>query len=303
MPKLIIKGQGERPSVFFLEPGITRVGRGEVCELRLPNVSVSREHFRIHLEGRVARLVDAGSSNGTLLDGFPVSTVILQSGQEISVGRYRLVYMADTDEGRFYNGFRVDYLPAWSPSAKAAGPASSGAESVETFALSVDALRKMAEVGHLVDTARIVSAEDPSRFWRPGDRMLTFGDSSATVRTLGLFTKGVVAELSYEGNKHVLRKRSLFVSVAVGGTQTDEQTLRHGDQIRIGKSRFVYDAPPSRVLQEGRSERVSARDILRPMAVSASRARTASQPPPSLPPKPTSEPPRPPVLPPEPEEP
>lgn len=265
MPKLIVLGHGDKPMVFHLTTGTVRVGRGDHCELRLPNVSVSREHAHLHVSGQHVRLEDLGSQNGVLVNGERGESVDLQRGDELAIGRYRLVFLGDSSDDRFYNGHFVGYLPPFEPELKAGGGGAAQTGEAATFALSAQALRKMAEGGHLVDTARIVSADDSQRFWRPGDRRLSFGSKTAMIRTRGWFTWGVVAEVAWKGGKHVLTGSSLFVSCAVNGERVlDPRVLRHGDRLRIGQSHFVYDAPPLRGGKGagGGRERISVQELL-----------------------------------------
>ena len=252
MPKLIVLGHGDKPQVFQLKTGTVRVGRGEHCELRLPNVSVSREHVHLHVSGPSVRLEDLGSQNGVLVNGERVESRDLQRGDEVAMGRYRLVFLSDGSADRFYNGHFVGYLPPFEAELRGAAGGNSEAGQAATFALSTADLRKMAEGGHLVDSARVVSADKPDRFWRPGDRRLSFGGGNAMIPTRGWFTWGVVAEVSWKGSSHVLSGGTLFVSCAVNGERVnDARALRHGDRVRIGQTHFVYDAPP---LRAGKSD-------------------------------------------------
>ncbi len=267
MPRFIVLGHGEKPMVFHLKTGTVRVGRGDHCELRLPNVSVSREHVHVHVSGPHARLEDLGSQNGVLVNGDKVESRDLQRLDEIAIGRYRLVFLSDGSADRFHNGHFIGYLPTYTPELRAGGGGGgSGTGEAATFALSADALRKMAEGGHLVDTGRIVATESDERFWRPGDRSLSFGGSSAMIRTRGWFTWGVVAKVSWKASRHVLSAESFFVSCSVNDERVNEsRPLRHGDRIRIGQTHFVYDAPPLRGGKSGgRRERtnISVQELL-----------------------------------------
>ena len=59
----------------------------------------------------------------------------------------------------------------------------------------------------------------------------------------GLFTSGVVAELVWDGNAHKLIKHGRMVKVTVNDQGVTEQPLRPGDRIRVGNTRFRYEAP------------------------------------------------------------
>ncbi|MCA9588259.1 MAG: sigma 54-interacting transcriptional regulator [Myxococcales bacterium] len=58
------------PATFPLpDSGKITLGRGETCEVRVDDASVSREHARLSVDGRRLTLEDLGSSNGTRVAG------------------------------------------------------------------------------------------------------------------------------------------------------------------------------------------------------------------------------------------
>jgi two-component system response regulator AtoC len=63
------------------------IGRGEDCDLRIDDGSVSRRHARLDLDGRGATIQDLASHNGTRLNGEPLAEPRrLSSGDVVSVG-------------------------------------------------------------------------------------------------------------------------------------------------------------------------------------------------------------------------
>jgi len=72
---------------LWVREGSTRVGRGRECELVLDSRQVSRVHARIDVENGLFELVDAGSRNGTYVNGKRVKrTRALQIGDVIRFG-------------------------------------------------------------------------------------------------------------------------------------------------------------------------------------------------------------------------
>ncbi len=71
-------------------------GRKPSCTVPLDDSNVSGYHCEITREGGAYVLRDLGSTNGTLLDGEPVSEIALQHGGRIRVGSTRLVFLDPT---------------------------------------------------------------------------------------------------------------------------------------------------------------------------------------------------------------
>lgn len=92
-------------SVYFLGSHIPleqntsyTIGRGSACEIQLPDISVSREHARIHSRGDEFVLEDLGSTNGTYVNGERVERRTLQSGDKMRVGRLHVEFQVRDDE-------------------------------------------------------------------------------------------------------------------------------------------------------------------------------------------------------------
>jgi pSer/pThr/pTyr-binding forkhead associated (FHA) protein len=77
------------PQITFDAPRIV-IGRGDGCEVRLPDPSVSHRHASIRQRGTDYIVIDEGSSNGTFVGIVrlsPQAPRVLRSGDQIRVGR------------------------------------------------------------------------------------------------------------------------------------------------------------------------------------------------------------------------
>lgn len=75
-----------------LDHGWHRVGRSATADLRLDDPTVSRRHaLVVWEEGRRVRVLDDRSLNGIFLNGELVEWAALSDGDELAIGRYRLV--------------------------------------------------------------------------------------------------------------------------------------------------------------------------------------------------------------------
>jgi DNA-binding response OmpR family regulator len=76
-----------------LEQPVTRIGRGLENEIVVVSKRVSREHAHIRREGRRTFVDDAGSTNGTFLNGERVlNSVQLRDGDQVSVGDITFIF-------------------------------------------------------------------------------------------------------------------------------------------------------------------------------------------------------------------
>src|SRR6266702_3509608 len=86
-PFLRIEDSGE---VILLRDDVTTAGRGQGCDIRLDDPSVSRLHAELVRRGPYVYVVDLGlSRNGTRVNGRPVARRVLDEGDVLSFGAAR----------------------------------------------------------------------------------------------------------------------------------------------------------------------------------------------------------------------
>lgn len=79
---------------FPLGPGVLKIGRGEECDARLDDTSVSRVHVTVHeLTDGVYHVKDEGSSNGLRVNGREVSDAVLTPDDLLELGDVELVFV------------------------------------------------------------------------------------------------------------------------------------------------------------------------------------------------------------------
>ncbi|MFN2449669.1 MAG: FhaA domain-containing protein [Candidatus Baltobacteraceae bacterium] len=67
--------------------GATRVGRSAQCDIVLSDPSVSRNHALLDVQGSTLSVHDAGSTNGTFVNGERIDTHTLAPGDTIAFGK------------------------------------------------------------------------------------------------------------------------------------------------------------------------------------------------------------------------
>lgn len=77
---------------FLLDAPTTTTGRHPDSDIFLDDVTVSRKHAVFQLEGDSFVVRDVGSLNGTYVNREIVDTAVLRPGDEVQIGKYRLVF-------------------------------------------------------------------------------------------------------------------------------------------------------------------------------------------------------------------
>lgn len=77
---------------YPLKRGRTIIGRGSEADITVNDTGTSRKHVEIRWDGERAEVHDLGSTNGSLLNGQPVTKAPLPPDSEISIGRTRIVF-------------------------------------------------------------------------------------------------------------------------------------------------------------------------------------------------------------------
>lgn len=95
---LIIKGGMNAGSTYLLDKTVTSAGRGTEADIFLDDVTVSRRHVEILREEERFVVKDAGSLNGTYVNRARVDVAELTSGDELQIGKFKLVFYAAPHE-------------------------------------------------------------------------------------------------------------------------------------------------------------------------------------------------------------
>ncbi len=75
---------------FLLADDVVAAGRHPDSAVFLDDITVSRHHAEIRWLDDEYWIIDAGSLNGTYVNGTPVQALPLTSGDEIQIGKFRL---------------------------------------------------------------------------------------------------------------------------------------------------------------------------------------------------------------------
>ena len=96
---LVVKRGPKAGSRYALEAECTTAGRHPDSDIFLDDITVSRRHaeFRREPDGRYT-VGDTGSLNGTYLNRERIETVDLANGDEVQIGKFKLVFFQGASE-------------------------------------------------------------------------------------------------------------------------------------------------------------------------------------------------------------
>ena len=89
---LIVQRGPNAGARFLLDAERTTAGRRPDSDIFLDDVTVSRKHAEFVREGGQFTVRDVGSLNGTYVDRDRIDSAVLNDGDEVQIGKYRLVF-------------------------------------------------------------------------------------------------------------------------------------------------------------------------------------------------------------------
>jgi len=94
---LIVRAGSQAGDRFVLDNDITRLGRHPDSEISLDDITVSRRHAEVQHTEQGYVVADSGSLNGTYVNQERVERAPLSHGDELQIGKFRLVFFERAD--------------------------------------------------------------------------------------------------------------------------------------------------------------------------------------------------------------
>ena len=95
---LLVVKHGPNAGSWFIMNDLTRAGRHPDSDIFLDDITVSRRHVEFVRGPDGYQVRDVDSLNGTYVNRERVDHAILRDGDEVQIGRYRLVFLAGSTE-------------------------------------------------------------------------------------------------------------------------------------------------------------------------------------------------------------
>lgn len=91
-PCLVVRKGAQSGERFFLDSPRLCVGRDPDSDIFLNDMTVSRTHAVLTIQGDVVTVTDSGSLNGTYVNGSLVDSAALHSGDVVQIGTFQMVF-------------------------------------------------------------------------------------------------------------------------------------------------------------------------------------------------------------------
>lgn len=91
-PLLVVRKGPEVGERFYLDRPRLVIGRDPASDIFLNDITVSRSHAALDVDGPEVVVSDAGSLNGTYVNGEIVERAVLRDGDVLQIGTFQMVF-------------------------------------------------------------------------------------------------------------------------------------------------------------------------------------------------------------------
>jgi pSer/pThr/pTyr-binding forkhead associated (FHA) protein len=95
MPKLIVTTDAQGKIAYECNEDLVSIGRAPDCAVIIDDPSVSGHHAQLEIAGETYRLKDLESTNGTRVNGIPITNTLLRFDDRIRFGAVEARYEPD----------------------------------------------------------------------------------------------------------------------------------------------------------------------------------------------------------------
>lgn len=97
-PMLVVRKGPELGERFYIDRPRLTLGRDPDSDVFLNDVTVSRNHAVVESGGGEVKITDAGSLNGTYVNGVLVDSARLESGDVVQIGRFQMLFISGGEQ-------------------------------------------------------------------------------------------------------------------------------------------------------------------------------------------------------------
>jgi len=221
LPLLKIHKDGICLQDVQLENNIISIGRGSSNQVRLGDLTVSRNHARLlwREEKRCYYIEELQSTNGVFLNGRRLQgSEILVDGDSFRVGVYNIAFVDRHSEEKWETTM-MDALKA-----KKAMNQPSDSSRLPAFTKRAILLREENGGVHLLISDRVTIGKSPA----------------ADIKVNGVGLEKEQAVIARRGKRFYLLNSNDLPNVTINGRPVSNAQLEFNDRIEIGNSRFIF---------------------------------------------------------------
>ena len=85
--KLVVVAGPDTGQSIIIDNPVTLIGRDDECQVKLDDPRVSGQHAMVYFASGEFRVRDLNSTNGSLLNGSPLTEFAYQDGDDLRVGK------------------------------------------------------------------------------------------------------------------------------------------------------------------------------------------------------------------------
>jgi len=257
----LIHERGDERIAYPLDEGETFVGRKEYCDIQVPDTSLSKRHALFVRTGSALTVEDAGSKNGTLVNGELIDEPFeLQNGDVVQLGKARFVVEGipdgPADSADDFDLVGEDEVLPQVSGGSYGGSSYGGSKRVTARAVASHEVRPsvldvLPEVPASVEeeapleraTARFRLVEGgPEREWDLDGETITIGTKPENaIQIEGDGISRYHAEVTQEEGAWVLKDLGARNGLFVAGVRVDIHELQDGDEVQIGTARLRFE--------------------------------------------------------------
>ncbi len=222
MAKILLKFKGRTVEEIPLRNIPLTIGREQGNDIRIDNPAVSGIHARVFREGDKIILEDAGSTNGTFVNGEKISHAEIGPGDDVMIGKHQIGLLLESGEAAAddANEPLTPVIPSLDKTM------------VMDSKMQAKLLKKEAPASGF---AVMEGGEERERVYL-NDRVSTIGKSGdAIIKVKGLFAPKVAALVNKTDHGCVISPSDPKKPPVINGKPVDEpHTLSPGDTVEIG---------------------------------------------------------------------
>ena len=207
---------------FEIDEGETlTIGRGKEVDVRIDNIGVSRRQATLEVRNGMHTLTDLESTNGTFVNGTRMEGALPVSGSDrIEMAKFQLIL--------------VD--------SKVQSAAASASPDLESTVYIVPKAGAGPDGKRPPRLKLVEGGAKPTRFMLKGRHMVRLGsEPTCDICISGLLVAKTQCYIAAKGDSFLLVNQGRWRKTTVNGAKVQEQELRSGDVIGIGRTKLKLE--------------------------------------------------------------